>query len=311
MVRTFYTNLDKKPKLNRVYRLTVQRMNENEDAIDSAVVISNYKDGKINNGLTMKFQVNRSIFAEINGATVEIYNLSLETYRELFYDYFALKKRTVILEAGYEGQVLSVIFVGDLWRCYTSREGTETITRLECIVGWKSLRMISEATLENISRNQLLRYAANDMAMDIDIYSGEDTRFSRPVSIEGNSYGVIQKYSDHQAFIDNNKIIVLGTQDAIVGDVPLINDESGLLGVPEHEDAILKVNMIFEPRLLVGQIIEIKSRVAPMFNGQYKIYGIRHEGEISDAEAGKATTTLELLVGMQVYGKFNIKTKKQ
>jgi hypothetical protein len=100
----------------------------------------------------------------------------------------------------------------------------------------------------------------------------------------------------------------LAPYDAFEGYVPVIDDNSGLLGVPEHEDAILTVRMIFEPRLVIGQKIEIKSQVAPMFNGQYKIYGIRHEGTISDAVSGKATTTLEMLIGSQVYGKFSIKS---
>jgi hypothetical protein len=103
----------------------------------------------------------------------------------------------------------------------------------------------------------------------------------------------------------------LSDDDAFEGVVPVIDDESGLLGVPQHEDAILKVDIIFEPRLMIGQIVDIQSRVAPMFNGQYKIYGIRHEGEISDAESGLATTTLEMLVGSQVYGRFHVKSPQQ
>lgn len=303
MVKAVNYAIPNQPKVNRVYRLTVQMTDENDNPLDKAIVITN--------PITMKFQINRSIFAEINGAEIELYNLKLDTYRQLFYDYFNISKRTVILEAGYEGQDLSLIFVGDMWSCYTSRVGTETITRMECIVGWKELNKVSDATLDNASRNQVIKYAANDMLMDVKIYSGEDTKFNRPVSIQGNSFKTIQTYSGGRAFIDNNSIYVLDDADAFEGYVPLINDASGLLGVPEHEDAILKVHIIFEPRLMIGQIIEIRSRVAPMFNGQYKIYGIRHEGEISDAEAGFATTTLEMLVGSQVYGRFRVKSPQQ
>lgn len=290
-------------KVNRVYRLTVQKTTDDDKPMDEAIVITN--------PITMKFQVNRSIFAEINGATIELYNLSLDTYRQLFFDYFNIEKRAVILEAGYDVNNMSIIFIGDMWSCYTSRVGTETITRIECIVGWKELSVRTDATLANASRNQILRYAANDMLMDIKIYSGEDTKFSRPVSIEGSSYKTIQKYSDNDVFIDNKTIYVLSDDDAFEGLVPVIDDESGLLGVPQHEDAILKVDIIFEPRLMIGQIVDIQSRVAPMFNGQYKIYGIRHEGEISDAESGQATTTLEMLVGSQVYGRFHVKSPQQ
>lgn len=306
MVQAVNFSISNQEKLNRVYRLTVQSVDENDNPLKTAIVIDSRQTP-----LTMKFQINRSIFAEINGAEVELYNLKPDTYKQLFYDYFNINKRTVILEAGYEGQELSIIFIGDMWSCYTSRQGTETITRMQCIVGWKSISAKTDVSLAGATRNQILREAANDMALDLKIYSGEDKKFSRPVSVSGNSFKIIQQYSDGSAFIDNNTLYVLSDEDAFEGYIPRITDSSGLLGVPEHEDAILKVTMIFEPRLMIGQIIDLQSRVAPMFNGQYKIFGIRHEGTISMSESGKATTVLEMLVGAQVYGRFHVKTPQQ
>lgn len=298
----YYNKIDAGEKLGRQYRLTVQSVDENDNPIDEAIVITN--------PITMRFSVNRTLFADINSMDVELYNLAPDTYNKLFFDYFNTKRRTIILEAGYKGQELSIIFIGDVWNCYTSRQGSDIITKIHALVGLRSLQVQTDATLANISRNQILTKAANDMMMDIEIYSGEDTKFTRPVSLEGNSMGIIQKYSDDNAFIDNGKIIVLNDRDAFNGEVVLINDESGLLGVPRHEDALLSVDIILEPRVLIGQLIEIQSRIMSEFDGQYKVYGIKHEGIISDAVSSSATTTLEMLVGTQVYGRFHVKTKQ-
>ena len=298
MAQALINKISNEGKKQRVYRLTVQMIDENGMPKDKAIVITN--------PMTLKFNVDRSVFAEINGAQFEIYNLRPDTYKQLFYDYFKPERRTVILEAGYETTGYNIVFIGDMWSCYTSREGTETVTRIECIVGLKSLGVQTDQTLAGVTRNQILRQAAKDMDMNIRIYSGEDKEFSRPVVLEGNSFRIIKTYSDDNAFIDNNVIYVLNTDDAYIGDVLVIDDEAGLLGVPEHEDALLTIRMLFEPRIMVGQMIEVQSRVAPQFNGQYKVYGIRHEGTISDAEAGRATTTLECWVGTQVYGRFNV-----
>ena len=300
---TLYNKIDAGEKLGRQYRLTIQSVDEKDNPIDKAIVITN--------PITMKFMVNRTLFADINSMDVEIYNLAPDTYNQLFFDYFNPKRRTIILEVGYLGQEMSIIFIGDVWNCYTSRQGSNIITQIHALTALKSLQVQSDATLMNISRNKILTYAANDMGLDIEIYSGEDTKFSRPVSIEGNSMKIIEKYTGDVAHIDNNKIIVLENQDAIKGEVPLINDESGLLGVPRHEDAILSVDIILEPRIVIGQIIEIQSRIMSEFDGQYKVYGIKHEGIISDSVAGTATTTLEMLVGTQVYGRFHVKSKQQ
>jgi hypothetical protein len=302
-VAVLYNKIDAGEKLGRQYRLTIQSVDENDNPIDEAIVITN--------PITLRFMVNRTLFADINSMDVELYNLAPDTYNKLFFDFFNTKRRTIILEAGYKGQELSIIFIGDVWNCYTSRQGSDIITKIHALTALKSLQVQSDATLANISRNKILTYAASDMALDIEIYSGEDTKFSRPVSISGNSMKIIKKYTDENAYIDNNKIIVLENQDAIKGEVPLINDESGLLGVPRHEDALLSVDIILEPRIVIGQIIEIKSRIMSEFDGQYKVYGIKHEGIISDAVSGSATTTLEMLVGTQVYGRFHVKSKQQ
>lgn len=300
MVRVVNNEISNKPKLHRQYKLTVQTVDDKGNPTDSAIIIKN--------PITVRFSINRTLFADVNAMDIDIYNLSPDTYNKLFFDYFNPKHRTVILEAGYEGMEMSVIFIGDVWNCYTSREGADIITRIHAIVGLKTLDAQSMLTLEGASRNQVLRAAAHDMAMDIKIYSGEDKKFNRPIVLNGNSYAIIQKYSDGEGFIDMNQISILDTYDAIEGEVPLINDQSGLMGVPEHEDALLRVKIIFEPRIIIGQIIEIQSRIAPMFNGQYKVYGIKHEGVISETESGEVITTLEMLVGSQYYGRFGIVT---
>lgn len=300
MVNVIYNEISNKPKLHRRFRLTVQTVDDKGNPNEGRIIIES--------PITIRFSVNRTLFADVNAMDIDIYNLAPKTYNQLFFDYFNVNRRTVVLEAGYEGMEMSVIFIGDVWSCYTSRQGNDVITKMHAIVGLKSLGVQTDATLENVSRNQILKHAAHDMALDIKIFSGEDIKFTRPVTLNGNSFAIIQKYSEGAAFIDNNQIQVLDTYDAIEGDVPLINDASGLLGVPEHEEALLRVKIIFEPRLIIGQIIEIQSRIAPMFNGQYKVYGIKHEGTISEAVSGEATTTLDMLVGSQVYGRFGIVT---
>lgn len=299
---TLYNEITNQAKVNRLYRLIVQNVDENDNPIEEATVITN--------PITMKFSVNRTLFADVNSMDVELYNLAPNTYNRLFFDYFNVKRRTIILEAGYEGQVLSTIFIGDVWACYTSRQGSDIITKIHAIVGLKSLQARTNLTLRDISRDEVIRTAAKDMGMPVEIYSGENTKFSRPVVLEGNSMGIIQKYSGGNAFIDENKIKILKDRDAIKTGLALITDKSGLLGVPEHEDAILSVNMIFEPRIVIGQLIEIKSRIMSAFDGQYKVYGLKHEGIISNAVAGQCVTKLEMLVGSQVYGRFHAKTQQ-
>ena len=292
-------------KQQRIYRLTVQDVDPYGFPLKTVTTIDSRE-----NPITAEFSVKRNLFAEVNTLDLSLYNLAPKTYNLLFFDYFNGLARTVILEAGYETTGLSTIFIGDMWNCFTHRDGANVITKMHCFVGLRTMQLHTDVTLAGASRDRVLAKLADDMHYDLSIYSGKDEKFTRSVSLSGNPMKLAQQYSNENAYIDNGKLIILENQDAIKGEVPLINDKSGLLGVPQHENALLSIDIIFEPRIVVGQIIEVNSRIHPMFNGQYKVFGIKHEGVISGAEAGRAVTTLEMLVGSQIYGRFGIVTPR-
>ena len=55
--------------------------------------------------------------------------------------------------------------------------------------------------------------------------------------------------------------------------------------------------MLFEPRLKIGQLVEIISRDNPVLNQIYKVVGLTHIGTISDAVGGKCKTYIRMLYG--------------
>ncbi len=59
----------------------------------------------------------------------------------------------------------------------------------------------------------------------------------------------------------------------------------------------LDVQMLFEPSLIIAQLLEIKSAVSPNFNGQYKVIGFNHNCLISKTQAGNRITTANLWIG--------------
>ena len=52
--------------------------------------------------------------------------------------------------------------------------------------------------------------------------------------------------------------------------------------------------MIFEPRLQIGQFIDIQSKTETIYNGTYKVIGIEHSGTISDSQSGTCKTKVSL-----------------
>ena len=98
-------------------------------------------------------------------------------------------------------------------------------------------------------------------------------------------------------FIDNEKVNVLGNSEYIqtpTGAFP-VNYATGLLGTPVLEQYIVRFDMIFEPRLNVGETVLLDSITDNNYNGLYKIIGVKHRGMISESVCGDAITTGEFV----------------
>jgi hypothetical protein len=110
----------------------------------------------------------------------------------------------------------------------------------------------------------------------------------------------MRKYSNNKVHVDNNKIYVLKDNEAIEGDVPAINIDSGLIDV-RRDAGFLNVTTLLEPRITIDQVVDLKSPINPIYNGQYKCLGILHQGIISEAVGGACRSVFDLLTGNTIF----------
>lgn len=287
-------------KRNRIYRLTVGLQDEQGNPIDEALVITN--------PIGINFSVDRGIYSQRQSLEIDIFNLNKEHRRKLFRDRFQDKYLMCVLEAGYEDMGMAVIFAGFVWSCYSKREGTNTVTHITANTNLGEQYAVVNATLE---KGQTIQDVVDACMKSVPYYttgkqSIPDFTFIKPVSLADNAFRILRTYTGKRVYSDLMQVYVLDDDEAIEGYVEEITDSSGLLGTPERKDATLTVKTMFEPRLVVGQIIQIKSSVAEEFDGQYKIFGISHRGSINDAAGGKLETIIQMNIGSQVYGRFKI-----
>lgn len=286
-------------KLNKVYRLYIQSSINREETL------------VITNPITIKFNVERKIFAGANTLNISIYNLGRDKRDLIFkdtYDTSIENRRSIILEAGYDAQNLSTIFLGTVMNAYTTREGSNIVTKIYALDGaLETQTAYTHQTFMDTTLPNLINTLSSSIdGLNVGTINVDDEKFTRPIVLSGNTYNIIQKYTDGKAFIDLGKIYVMGNEDVIEGYVPIINANAGLLGTPERNGTTLSVSMIFEPRIIVGQVIQIYSTIDSRFDGQYKVIGISHQGIISDTTTSNCKTELQLFVGGQVFGGFNV-----
>lgn len=292
-------------KFQAIYRVTVYNQ-------DGTVIIGAHeekdKDGNVRivqdeAQLTCHFNVSRGVLSDCNRCNIQLYNLAPTTRNRIFQDMFQPfieKWKFVKLEAGYDND-LSVIFMGRIMQAYSYKSGgqTDVITEIQA----QALDMFDRNVSCTFAAGTSYKEALNTMVttsmpnISVGNVGNLEGTFQTPTTFEGGAMANINKLCGGNAFIDNNQLNVIMSNEVIDVPVPVINETNGLLDTPNRRDANLEVKMLFEPKLIVGQLLQIESKVQTDFNGQYKIVGITHDCLISGTQAGKRTTTVNLYIG--------------
>lgn len=281
-------------KFNRKYRLTID-MGDGESLI-------------ILPPLTVNFTVNRSTASSVNDMQISIHNLSKSVRDRIFADRFTKNLyRGIIFEGGYTE--LSTLFKGNIFTAFSTREGADIVTHITAVDG--GFDMYNSRTSTTLAAGLSKKEIIDGLIAGFEKVTKGNTGdlegvFSRPVVLDGNTFGLIKKYTDDKVFIDLEKVNILGNNEVLEGFVPLLTSDSGLLGTPQRHDAFLTINTLFEPGVIMGQVLGVQSDIQSIFDGQYKVLGVKHSGTISESIGGTCQSTFNLLVGTQLFGEYKV-----
>ena len=271
------------------YKLTVQWTDEQGRAQQAIVT----------DPITIQFNVSKALFQSVNTAQITVINLDGETRNMLYQDRLLFDKsktKMLTLEAGY-GDSLTTVCVGYIQQCYSERIGTDFKTQIDVLDPDILSQYTSVTFAAGTTFEEAYKYLASQMPnLKMGEFGGIEGEFATPTVFSGNTFTLIDKVTGGHVFIDNGTMNVLSNKSCLSNyGVYLIESETGLLGTPKRYDAILEINMLFEPTLRIGQLVEIKSETQSQFNGQYKINGITHNCTISGAVDGVRTTSIQLI----------------
>jgi hypothetical protein len=290
-------------KFNRVYSLSV----EVDNGVNTSPLRPQFfvnKSVTITLPFTIEFQISRKALATAQTASFKLYNLAEATRNALQRDAFNTTQfRAIQFRAGYEspaGDFMPLVFNGSVLSANSYRKGVDFITEIEALDGgWQmnNINLISMSSAPGTSSAQALK----DLSYQLTGLSGEPIIGSYPVRNKrgevffGNAWQIIQLKSNFQAIIDNGQVKALNLNEIIVGEIPVISSATGLLGSPRRGNATLEFDMIFEPRLTIYQLVKLESTTQPLYNRNWKVMGIEHQGTISPRISGDALTKVTLL----------------
>lgn len=259
--------------------------------------------------LTVEFEITRQSLSSSQEARFRIYGLSDRTRQLLWKDPYALTEyRAVQFRAGYaDDPFLPLCFNGFVRSCSSYRNTVENVTELSAYDG--GLQMSNAFTSQSIAsgasvRDTLLRLAASlPRVVSAPLIGQFPNVNTRGKVLFGPTWNIIVEESQGLATFDNGGVKILNYNEAIAAEIPVISAASGLLGTPRRSQSKIDFDIIFEPRMTLGQVIEVRSEFNRLLNGTYKVVGFTHRGIISPAVGGSCTTSVGLFFGT---GEFNI-----
>lgn len=263
--------------------------------------------------LTCNFSIKRDTYSQVNTGHFQILGLKETTRTKLYKDRDNVTKFVrVQFNAGY-GDNLSLCFSGTVKECYSTKDSgaTEFRTDIEAWDGGFGIywghtdrtlgRYVKSTDILNILTSDFKSLQIGGISDKIKV-----NETLRDKHFIGKTWDCLRDFVNGNMFIDNEKIYFMMTDtDVRQGELMELDVDSGLLSSPKRRDTVIEVELLFEPRVVVGQQIVLTSQSVPYLNGTYKILGIEHNGTISGAVGGRLTTKLSLFLGTKVFN--NIK----
>lgn len=285
----------------RNYRMTIQNDGE------SPVVIE-YP-------LTLELAITRGNYSMSGQATFRIYNLSAVTRGKVYRNFNDMPKfMSIKLEAGY-GKSLGTVFDGNvIWARSYRREGqTNYITEINAF-DYGFVKSMSDSAWsvegDGASKDAVIRRLCSDLKRPVSGVMtaipigaiGEFDKTSRSrYQAAGNTWALLTTETEGRCFIDQGKVYCLSDNEAYQGTVTEISNKTGLLGTPTIDGVMMSAEMVFEPGIQVGQVVNLISDAATQqgrdYSGYRKVIGIEHRGTISGSVSGKLTTRVTMAIG--------------
>lgn len=248
------------------------------------------KTVKTFDGLNVNFNVSKQASSVTPQARIVVANLTMEdvvNITTISGTYTNVKKRKKVrLSAGYDDDI-GVIFEGDITMAAPITEPPDVWMQMEATSGfYDNNRVVSKTIkdktpIKNVAEqvagwlNIPLKWmATTNKVINLFTASGSAGQFIRKLNTLGDIF----------AFKDEEGLVVLDSKDPKRGTTTEVSKETGMIGIPKADNNGIRVDVLLNHNLKLGQTIDLKSELIPSINGKYWIYGLNHSGSLRDNE---------------------------
>lgn len=298
---------------------------------------------KVGYPLTLDFTVSRNTMGGIQDADFTIYNLGENTRKLINKNTIdnlgaaTQQIRTIQFYAGYGPTAyLPLVFQGLILTCNSVREegspdwqtniscqdpGLLAITNTAISVsnnqrGLPTIRNVITQMNQNINQvnpelNGLIKLGVVGNLFNPTPSYTTSNGYTRSNAFTGDFLTILGQLtggnnSGGNFFFENQILNILQENEVFNNDgFPTISSATGLLGSPYIEQTWIFCNMLFEPRVKMGQLVNLQATGTSGLsgiNGQKKVVAYNHSGVISGSVTGKCHTQIQLYANLNSQG---------
>lgn len=239
-----------------------------------------------------------------DGASFQFINLDYDVQKKLWRDFFDESHKRIRLQffAGYgKTEDLPLLVDFDVFRCTSERASgsVDVVTTIQCMPSLDSANRYAYANATFDQRSKYIDIVSSliDKIPNLKVGFVADDLGELPNSrtFIGNAIDLIKnEFKNHYVYINNNELNIVKQDNYIFSEIPLISEESGMLGTPRIEEAYMSVDMMFEPNLKPLQLVYLQSSYRLLQSQLYKVFNVSHSGTIGETAASNLTTSLTL-----------------
>lgn len=287
--------------------------------------------------ISLEFEISRNNLSVTNTCRFVLYNLSKQTRDLMFRDVLDIGKpydpnETGFIEVGKAEETIKekvgedklrnyvelfagyrssntkyLIFSGCVLSAYSYKSGVNYVTEingysvnLKDPLTYVSYVAKAGSTYESVVKN-LATQLTGVYKVDIDKDLASKV-FEKDTVIMGTAEDILQNQFGFKPYVDNNCLEILSDRTVVSEEVIKITPDKGLLDSPRRTQNGVKINMLFEPSLRVGQVVTLEAGMEQTYNNtQFVITGFRHTGSISGVKDSRTISEVELIRGKAGY----------
>ncbi len=251
--------------------------------------------GKKYAGFRITFEVEKTSESAPNPAKVSIYNLSKSSRAEL-----EAKGLTMILNVGYSGigqgdPILSQLFIGDVKKVLTTRQGPDVVTTLEAGDGEVAIKEVHvEQSFAPFTPVQsIIGSLADKLGLAVGtIVPGVAQLFENGFSMSGLASDNLDKLTSKLGLewhVTDGELNVLDPALPTAEPAVLLTKDTGLIGVPSKREEGVEFASLLNPAIKPGRLVSL---ISEQITGAFRPRKCRYKG---DTHGGDWNVTVEAI----------------